>query len=49
MSKTAASDEERWNAILEHMYLMSTRMNDMGIAQQELKSQVQSSSAKIDQ
>ena len=40
MSKTAASDEERWNAILEHMDLMSTRMNDMGIVQQELKSQV---------
>jgi hypothetical protein len=49
MSKTAAADKDRWDEILEHIDMMSTRLNDMGITQQELKTEIKLSSSKVEQ
>jgi hypothetical protein len=49
MSKSVATDKDRWDQILQHFNLMSTRLNDMRIAQQELKDQITLSNSKVEQ
>jgi len=49
MSKRVADDTDWWDQILEHFDLMSTRMNDMGITQQEPKTQIQLNNSKVEQ
>jgi len=42
-------EEQRWGDLLEHLDLLSKRLNDVGITQQELKQQLSDTNQKVDQ
>lgn len=48
MSKSNAEENKRWDQVMEIFDLLYTRLNDMGVTQQELKSQIQLNNAKVD-
>lgn len=49
MSQSKNDDQSRWDQLLDNFNLLFNRMTDMGITQQELKTQIELSNAKVDQ
>jgi hypothetical protein len=49
MSKSTEEEKKRWDQVMENFDLLYTRLNDMGITQQELKNQIQLNNTKVDQ
>ena len=48
MSKSADDDKSRWDQMMESVDLLFHRMNDIGVIQQELKTQMQENNKKVD-
>jgi hypothetical protein len=49
ISKSTEEEKKRWDQVMENFDLLYTRLNDMGITQQELKNQIQLNNTKVDQ
>ena len=48
MSKSTDDEKSRWDQMLESVDLLFHRMNDIGVIQQELKTQMQENNKKVD-
>ena len=48
MSKSNEDNKSRWDQIMESVDLLFHRMNDIGVIQQELKTQMQENNKKVD-
>ena len=48
MSKSNEDDKSRWDQIMESVDLLFHRMNDIGVIQRELKTQMQENNKKVD-
>ena len=48
MSKSTDDDKSHWDQMLESVDLLLHRMNDIGVIQQELKTQMQENNKKVD-
>ena len=48
MSKSADDDQSKWDQVMDHFDLLFNRMTDMGIVQQEMKTQIELNNAKVD-
>jgi protein-disulfide isomerase-like protein with CxxC motif len=49
MADRAQVEEQLWGDLLEHLDLLSKRLNDVGITQQEMKQQWSDNNQKVDQ
>jgi hypothetical protein len=49
MSKSADEEKTNWDQVMENFDLLYARINDMGITQQELKTQIQLNNTKVEQ
>ena len=48
MTKSADDDQSKWDQVMDHFDLLFNRMTDMGIVQQEMKTQIELNNAKVD-
>jgi hypothetical protein len=48
MSKSADDERSKWDEVIDNFDLLFTRMIDMGIVQQELKTQIELNNSKVD-
>jgi hypothetical protein len=48
MSKSADDERSKWDQVMDNFDLLFTRMIDMGIVQQELKTQIELNNSKVD-
>lgn len=49
MSKSAGEEQSHWDQLIDSFDLLFSRVNDIGAIQQELKTQLQANSSKVDQ
>ena len=48
MATNAGVEQGHWREVLDHLDLLSQRMNDLGVTQQQVKQQLQETSLKVD-
>jgi hypothetical protein len=48
MSKSAEDEKSRWDQVMENFDLLFTKMNDIGVVQQQLKTQMDIRGAAMD-
>jgi len=48
MATHAHEEQSRWKDMLDHLDLLSERMNSMGVTQQEVKKQITETNLKVD-
>jgi len=48
MATHATKEQSRWKDVLDHLDLLSERMNSMGVTQQEVKKQITETNLKVD-
>lgn len=48
MSKSIDDERSKWDQVMDNFDLLFTRMIDMGIVQQELKTQIELNNSKVD-
>jgi len=48
MSRSQEDENTKWDQVMEHFDLLFTRVNDIGVIQQDLKKQLAANSLKID-
>lgn len=49
MASSVDDEKERWGQVMDHLDLLSQRLNDMGITQQEVKQQLHDTNLKVAQ
>lgn len=49
MASSADDEKQHWGQVMDHLDLLSQRLNDMGITQQEVKQQLTATNLKVDQ
>jgi len=48
MATHATEEQSRWQDVMDHLDLLSERMNSMGVTQQEVKKQITETNLKVD-
>jgi hypothetical protein len=48
MSRSNEDDKTRWDSVMENFDLLYARLNDIGLIQQDLKTQLQDNSHRVE-